>query len=258
MLIFDAKIISNQKIAKNIYLLCLESEEIATNIKPGQFLMLKVSPFMDSILRRPFSICLIEPMNKVFILYKIRGKVTKLMSVMKEGEYISVIGPLGKSFNIPKNRSHIVLLAGGIGIAPLIFLGHQFKEKKITFIAGYNTVDEIIDLKKLLIYEYSYFIATEDGSLGFHGTAVELFQHYIKDKDFSNLIVVSCGPIAMLKKVVDITKKIKIPCYVFLETRMACGIGLCQGCVIEGKQRYLRVCKEGPVFCAEEICWEKM
>lgn len=258
MLIFDAKIISNKSIAKDIYLLSFKSKEMVSCIKAGQFLMLKMNHFMDPILRRPFSISFIDPdNNRLFILYKIRGKVTKFMSRLKEGDHISIIGPLGNGFDIPENISHLILLGGGIGIAPLISLIQQYK-KKIIFIAGYKSQKEFINIKRLIDGDYPYIVATEDGSLGFMGTVVELFKNFMKDKNYSNPIVISCGPLAMLKEVAQITKEMKIPCYVSLETKMACGMGICQGCVINGRSGYLRVCKEGPVFNAQEICWEEI
>ncbi len=262
MHIIDAKIISNQEVAKHIYLLSIEASDIASTAKPGQFVMLKLNPYLSYILRRPFSICLTNQQGHIYILYKIKGKGTQYISKMRKGDKISVIGPLGNGFPILKNYNQIFLLGGGIGVAPLISLLPYYGNKSI-FIAGYKSKSTYINIAEIFRTKYKYIVATEDGSIGYKGTLVDLFKKYLDEylKNTQNkikTIIVSCGPIYMLKKIYKIAYSIKIPLYVSMETYMACGLGLCQGCVIKGKTGYMRVCKEGPVFKAEYICWKEL
>ncbi len=257
MHILDAKIISNKNIAKDIYLLSCEAEEIASEARPGQFLMLKLNLPLPYILRRPFSICLTNiEKNELFILYKIRGKITGHMSRLKEGERISVMGPLGNGFDIPSNTSQIILLGGGIGVAPLISLLPIYN-KGITFIAGYSSAKEYVDIKRIVKGDYTYIVCTEDGSIGHRGTCIDAFRDYMERPLSDNTVVLSCGPMPMLRKISEISKRLNIACYVSLETYMGCGMGLCQGCVIRTQHGYIRICKEGPVFKSEDICWNQ-
>lgn len=258
MHILDAKIICNKKIAKDSCLLVLESEEISKSSRPGQFLMLGVCAPMANILKRPFSICLSYPeKSQISILYAIRGSVTSYISLLKPADKLSIIGPLGNGFDIPTDTSRLILLGGGIGIAPLISLLPYYGSRSV-FIAGFKSKEKLIDPKDIFPEDYDCLLATEDGSFGYKGTAVDIFKQYIKDKTLSHSIVISCGPISMLKQVAEICIKRRLDCYVSLETYMACGTGLCQGCVVKTKTGYKRVCKEGPVFKAEELCWNKL
>lgn len=258
MHILDAKIISNKKIAKNTYLLSFKAESIVAEARPGQFLMLRLKLPTTSILRRPFSICFTNnDKGEAFILYRIRGKITGYMSKLKNGESISVMGPLGKGFDIPDDTSQLVLIGGGIGIAPLISVLPLYKGR-ITLIAGYGSVSDYINIKELIKTECSYIVCTEDGSLGHRGTCVDVFKDYIRTSISRNLVVLSCGPVPMLKKIAEISDQWSIPSYVSLETYMGCGTGLCQGCVVRTRYGYRRVCKEGPIFRTEDICWNQM
>ncbi len=258
MHILDAKIISNKGVAKGIYLLSFESERIAAEAKPGQFLMLRLNMPLTSILGRPFSICLTQPdKNEVFILYKIRGKITGYMSRMKAGESISIIGPLGNGFKLPDNPSHAILVGGGIGIASLIPLLRIY-DKRAILIAGFGSGEEYVDIKKLIKGDYEYIVCTEDGDVGYKGTCVDVLKIFVKELISTNPVIFCCGPMSMLKKIARVLKNWNIKWYVSLETYMGCGTGLCQGCAIKTSHGYARVCKEGPVFGAEEICWDQM
>ncbi len=259
MYLLDAKVVFNRQVAKKeIFFLLLEAQNISLKAKPGQFVMLKPYPADICLLRRPFSICLSFPEKGLFaILYTIRGKITKYMSSLEKGDTVSVIGPLGKPFKLPEDISDLILLGGGIGIAPLISFLPAYWEKA-HFIAGFRSFQDYVDVKEIFPGEYEYIVATEDGSKGYKGTSLDLFKQYIKKRVFNNAVVISCGPAAMLKKLSKICEQTKLPCYVSVETRMACGIGLCQGCAIETNKGYKRVCKEGPIFKADEICWEKI
>ena len=258
MFLTDAKVVLNKQVAKNTYLLFLDAQKIPSEARPGQFIMLKPYPAEIGFLRRPFSICLSFPEKSIFgVLYIIRGKITQYMSSLEKGARVSVIGPLGNAFKVPEDTLNLILLGGGIGIAPLISFLPVY-EKRVHFIAGFRSSDECVDIRKIFPGTYSYIVATEDGSKGYKGTCIDLFTRYTKDRVLTNTAVISCGPPAMLKALSKICSQIKVPCYVFLETYMACGVGLCQGCSVKTKHGYKRVCKDGPLFKAEEICWEEI
>ncbi len=258
MSVMDAKVVFNKRLAKEIYLLLLKAKEVPLKAKPGQFVMLKPYPNSIAFLRRPFSICLSLPEKGTFaILYTIKGKITQYMSSLNPGATISVVGPLGNPLKLPEDTSDLILLGGGIGIAPLISFLPMYYEKA-HFIAGFRSSEDYIDVKEIFPGTYEYIVATEDGSKGYKGTSLDLFGQYIKNRVFNNAIVISCGPPVMLKKLSKICAQAKLTCHVFLETHMACGMGLCQGCVVKTRQGYKRVCKDGPVFSAEEICWEEI
>jgi dihydroorotate dehydrogenase electron transfer subunit len=189
------------------------------------------------------------------------GKGTYYLSKRKKGEKINCIGPLGKGFHLPKSK--IIIIAGGVGIAPLIYLIEKCKMKnvkcKIIAFLGAKTKDEILCAKKLKNLGAEIHIATEDGSLGYKGLVSTL----LKDKLSSvvcrlSSVVYACGPKGMLKEVALLSEKHQIPCQVSFEQFMGCGIGICNSCVIRTKQGYKRVCKDGPVFWAEKIDWEKI
>ncbi len=232
--------------------MCIKtSREIVESFVPGQFIMLSFG-LLDPLLKRPFSVFLTEKPDRMFILYKIRGKATLLMSKLKEGD-IYLSGPFGKGICIDEDINRVILVGGGVGIAPLFSFLLNLRKKAI-LIAGYRSKDEFINIKEFA-QDCDFLIATEDGSYGFKGKATDLLKSCLKET--SSTIIISCGPEEMLKEVKSIAEKSGIPCYVSLETYMACGMGLCGGCVVKGKKGYIRVCKEGPIFKAEDICWEK-
>ncbi len=256
------KIISNSSVNSDTFLLRLQSPEQAPIAAPGQFLMVRVSDSIDPALRRPFSICGVEDNSIIKMLYKVVGKGTEILSNKKAGEYISILGPLGKGFNIPGQSKKIYYVAGGIGIAPLLFLYQKTESSDITFLTGFRTSKEIID-PALTGNKTDNLIATDDGSMGYNGRVTDLLVKHLEQNGQDGISIYACGPLPMLKAVRDISLKYKISCQVSMETVMACGLGACQGCVVKSdtartNTSYLHVCKEGPVFNINEIDWENI
>ena len=252
------KIISNRKITSDTYLMELESEELAEGSKPGQFLMVKVGNSTDPLLRRPFSICDTDSNGTVRILYRIVGKGTGILSSKKSGEFLSVLGPLGSEFKSPDPGQKAILVAGGIGIAPVFLLSRRLKPGNFDFLTGFKTSEEIIkaeDISGKQNLEVS--IATDDGSSGYSGRVTDLLEEKLEQNQ-KPVIIYACGPLPMLKQTALIAGKNKISCQVSIETFMACGLGVCQGCVVkvnESETDYRRACMEGPVFDADKIEW---
>ncbi len=244
----ELQILENRKIAFNTFSLKIDNPALF-NIQPGQFFMVKINDFNYPLLRRPFSVA---DFNNRFIeiVYKIVGEGTKILSRKKKGEFIDLLGPLGNGFNnIDKNRQ-LFIVGGGIGVAPLMYLSDFLKNVyKINFeqYFGFNTKDEI--------YVNFGNIATIDSSYGYGGNVVDM----VEDKLNRNTLVLACGPTIMLKRLAYICYEKKCEMLVSLESRMACGIGACLGCVIETTDGdFKRVCVEGPVFNYKEIAWQTL
>ncbi len=254
----DAEIVFNKRVAVGAFLMGLRSPEIAAEARPGQFVMIRVGQDMDPLLRRPFSICGVHD-DLVLVLYKVVGRGTRIMSDTGEGELLKVLGPLGKGFVRPSAGQHAILAAGGMGIAPLMFLARSMAPESYTFFAGFGSADQIVRADEPGLSGIKMSIATDDGSAGHHGLVTELLEKGPASLSGDCRMVFSCGPRPMLKAVAAITHERAIPCQVSLEAAMACGLGACQGCAVKaapGQDRaYWHVCQDGPVFDATDLDW---
>jgi dihydroorotate dehydrogenase electron transfer subunit len=251
------------------------SSEITKSAKPGQFVMVKIGEELNPLLRRPFSIHrIVKNKAMVEILYKVVGKGTRILSEAKEGDFLNILGPLGNGFRIASDLNKAIIVAGGMGVAPLYFLAEKISEKKgsdISILIGGKTKDDILVTQRFEKLGGEVRIVTEDGSLGHRGMVSEILKDIsiLATTSFPETHCFTCGPWPMMAKVAKLAKKNKIPCQVSLESRMACGIGACLGCVIETKPWtqesnsnasisqpcYRRVCKDGPVFNSEKVVW---
>jgi len=258
----NLEIVFNEQIADNTYLMGLDASEIVVDARPGQFVMIRVGPAIDPLLRRPFSICGTLPGGVLLILYKVVGRGTALMAEALKGDFMWVLGPLGKGFSEPRPGSIPILAAGGIGIAPLIFLAQALAPNNPIFLAGYRCAGEIIPFEKVGLANVPVEIATDDGSAGFHGFVTDLLKVRLASKGESSSQVYTCGPMGMLKTIAALTIAESTPCQVSLEANMACGLGACQGCAVKSsnqdKLTYYLVCREGPIFPARSIDWEAL
>lgn len=246
---------SNQQLAKDIFLAKIHVPRIAQNCSPAQFVNIY---FPDSVklFPRPFSIAGKDQEN-ILLLYKSVGSQTDLMSRWLNGTEIKLLGPLGNTFNVSQRRyTNYILLAGGVGAAPLLFLRDELKAKgtKPYFFMGARTNSELPlhqDEKSHLL------LSTDDGTEGFRGTVTEHFIALLNQFTAPS-IVYACGPDAMLKALKQYNYPEWIDIFVSLEKIMACGLGLCQGCVVKmssfDKERcYSLVCKDGPVFNLKDV-----
>lgn len=240
------------------------SPSIAQEAKPGQFVHIRCGESPFPLLRRPFSIHRVGR-EKVEILYRVVGWGTRLLSEKKEGGKIDVLGPLGRDFFIPEDNSRIILVAGGIGIAPLYFLTRWLRERKkeeveIELFWGGKKKEELFLLDDFERLGVELHLATEDGSLGFRGKISELFWGTFKKfKSLEKTSFYGCGPRGMFKEIASGLEKENIFFQVSLEEWMGCGLGVCRGCVVRVRKNkgkiYQRVCKEGPVFNLKEVIW---
>ena len=231
----------------------------ANNCQPGQFINIKVSDSFSPLLRRPFSIHRAEKEDGWFeILYQIVGKGTKLLTDFKIGDQIDFLGPLGSGFSIPEKIDYAILVAGGVGIAPLLLLSQELWKKNIPSVLFFgNRSKEAFainsDFEKLGAKIHP---ASDDGSFGFKGTVTELFKTKIANYKKNNIQIFACGPNPMLNNLKKIVSQKNISCQMSLETMMGCGFGACMGCNINSTsatEKYKYVCKDGPVFDSGEI-----
>lgn len=236
---------SNIQIAPNIYEMKLATCDPGFGFEgePGQFYMLRGWEGQDPFLARPISISDISDDGIITFLYEVRGRGTQLLSKLKKGEVLELLGPLGTGFNLDIG-GRVALISGGIGIAPLIYLMKRLKND-IDFYCGFRS--EPYYMEQIEGWAEKLYITTEDGSVGQKGFITELFMPEKYDA------VITCGPSPMMKKIVGMCKEKNVSVYISMESRMACGIGTCLGCAIETSSGILRVCREGPVFPGEEV-----
>lgn len=242
------KILKNKNLRENYFYLEFENR-FNQNFKPGNFVHIKIE---NNFLRRPFSV---SDYNKksIGIIYKVVGEGTEKLSKKNKNEYLDVFGPLGNSFPISKNKK-ISIVGGGTGIAPLVFLSKILKKYNNEIYFFYGERNKRLILFEILPFGINYIFSTDDGSFGEKGNIFDVFKKFKNSFD----IIYSAGPEELLRKISVFSEK--IPVYVSVENYMACGMGLCYGCVIKVKNKnnleYKRVCKDGPVFNAKEIIWE--
>lgn len=238
----------------------LEAPELAMAAVPGQFLHVRCSDSLDPLLRRPISVYSADrERGTVYILYRIAGKGTELLSRVRKGELVDVMGPLGSGYTLPKKGEGVAVLGGGVGIAPLCFLLAEIKklygpEKVSVFLGAANytaipAVDQVRDMG------FAVNIATDDGSGGFKGNVVQLADEVLGGSYPER--VYACGPLPMLK---GLARRLgdHPAAEVSMEEHMACGVGACLSCICrlraDGEEpRYAHVCKDGPVFRLKEL-----
>lgn len=248
------RIISNQKICDRFVHLVLDAPSVVASCRPGQFVNVRVTEKLDPVFRRPFGIY--RAQKNLEILYEVVGKGTGILAAKKAGEEIDILGPLGNGFTLPgKEISQVVLVAGGMGIAPLLALADALKGsgKKVTLLYGGRTKEYLFDMKPFEDDGCKIQIATDDGSAGAHGRVSVLFDKISTGK---GTFLYTCGPRPMMKSVQEFARKNAVPGQCSCEEVMACGIGACLGCVIKTTRGYQTVCHDGPVFDLQEVIFE--
>lgn len=246
------KIVSNKKITSRVYRLSLDAKDVIKKVKPGQFIHIRVSEGLKPFFRRPFSIFKAGKYLEIF--YDVVGQGTKILSERKTGEYLDVIGPVGNAFSMPPDDTkHIIMIAGGIGIAPFMILSDKLKQKNydMTLLYGARNKEYLFSLKEFKANGCKTHISTDDGSHGVKGRVSELFSKIISKA--SDTIIYTCGPRPMMLSVQKFAKSKGIRAEASCEEIMACGLGACLGCSIKTKLGYKTVCHDGPVFNLENL-----
>jgi dihydroorotate dehydrogenase electron transfer subunit len=258
-----ATVLRNEMLAGNYGRIGLSCDEHLAHSKPGQFVMLGFPESIDPLLRRPFSIHRLITAGGRFdgieLLYKTVGPATRRMSRLKAGEVVSLIGPLGNAFQVAAGVRRMYLAAGGVGVAPMVFLAEWLHACRPPlpacrlFLGGRSQEDLlcVADFERLGI---PVVLTTDDGSCGDQCLVTHPLEEAIRREPPD--LVLACGPEAMLACVLGIVGARGIACQVSIETMMACGMGACLGCAVRARQdgsRYLHACLDGPVFDAEDI-----
>lgn len=238
----DSEVISNREIASGIYKMEVRGNFLGD---PGQFYMLRAWRGLEPLLARPISISNLEK-GKITFLYQEVGRGTSLMADLKKGEYISLLGPLGNGFQLNNIEGKTAIVSGGIGIAPLLYLGKELEKLKIETDIYSGFKDEYYYLDEFKPYVKDIKVATETGRAGHNGIITEV----LDTKNYENIII--CGPIPMINQILEKSSN-KSKIMVSMESRMACGIGACLGCTIDTTKGKKRVCADGPVFNGEEL-----
>ncbi|MCK5268355.1 MAG: dihydroorotate dehydrogenase electron transfer subunit [Spirochaetes bacterium] len=242
------EIIKNKNIKNDFYKIVFKTEDFE-NCTPGQFINILISEKQTPFLRRPFSIYESGD-NKLSVIYRKVGPGTELLSKKKEGEKLNILGPLGRPF--PDKSGDTILIAGGVGIPPIAYLGRELKKsgKKIISCIGFKNKDLILLEETFNLFSDQLIIATDDGSYGIKGTVINALN---KLKEIPQTAY-ACGPTPMLRAVKEWAKKKNVAAYLSLEEYMGCGYGICLSCVVKHKNgKYVCTCKEGPVFEAQDV-----
>ena len=249
----DFIIKENRKLNSDFFVLELNSNNSLSGIRPGQFVQVKVEGSPETFLRRPISIHDIDyERNILKLLIQIAGKGTETLSKLQAGESINIIYPLGNSFTLPTRGAKVLLIGGGCGIAPLLFLGRYLgmAGTKPEILLGFRNSNRIIEYEAYQEIGPVY-LTTEDGSMGVKGMVTD--HSVMKDKEFD--LIYCCGPESMMKAVAGFCHKENIYCEVSLENLMACGIGACLCCVVDTVKGNLCTCIDGPVFNTKQLKW---
>ena len=251
-------VLGQREVAAGIFLLDLESSELAERSHPGQFVHLKTAGGWDPLWRRPFSIHRVSgDGRRIRILYRRVGKGTSRMREFQSGDVVNLLGPLGKPFDLAGDFRTAVIVAGGLGIAPVFFLADRLAAagKKTVLIWGVRHSGELVGLDELKKCGIDVRTATEDGSAGFRGRVTDLLAASLGDlRPLSALSGFACGPTPMLIAVQEAVQGTGFRWQASLEDRMACGVGVCQGCAVRIRNRgFQMVCSDGPVFDLGEI-----
>ena len=252
-----AVVISQEKIAEDIYSMWLKAEPVAAEAVPGQFISMYTNDGAK-LLPRPISLCEIDKEKGALrVVYRVTGEKTgtKQFSELKAGDFVPVIGPLGNGFPYEKAEGKkVFLMGGGIGVPPILELAKQMQCEEKQIVVGYR--DAHTFLKEEFEQNGTLYISTEDGSVGTKGNVMDAIREQSLDAD----IIFACGPTPMLRAIKAYAEEKKIECYISLEERMACGIGACLACVCKTKEKDAhsnvnnkRICKDGPVFLSTEV-----
>lgn len=245
------ELVKKQRLSETIYDFTVRCPEMAAKVKPGQFLHILCGG--DAYLRRPISICDVIEKKDIRFIFETRGKGTEALSKHRVGDKLDILGPLGNGFKIHnEDEDAILLIGGGIGIFPLLNLAKQLNGKA-TVLLGFRNKDAVLMAEEFRGVSKNVFIATDDGSCGYHGFVTDVMQNILASNKVSR--VYTCGPTPMMKKIAEMAAAKDIPCQVSLEERMGCGVGACVTCTCKVNGANKRVCKDGPVFDAKEVEW---
>ncbi len=255
-----AEVLLHRRAGGEYFRLVLRAPALAAGAVPGQFVMLRVSENRDPLLARPFGIASVVSRKDIVLYYRVAGRGTTLLTTVRPGQRLDLLGPLGKGFPVPEQGATPLLIAGGSGFPPLLFFTARYGRRARLFVGSRDKqcLPPSGAMKDFRSHVQSIHYATEDGSRGTCGFVTDTLAAFLEGAAGSEQpVIYACGPHPMLAAVSRLAANYEIPCYVSMEERMACGLGVCMGCSVPAKDGgYKRVCKEGPVFNSSEINWK--
>jgi dihydroorotate dehydrogenase electron transfer subunit len=282
MRLLDAELVETRQILPRQWLQRYRAPWLASGARAGQFVHVRTPDYSGTILRRPFSLNTVDrTAGEITVHFRAAGKGTEAIARTRPGETLAMLGPLGRPFEVDQRSHHLLLIAGGLGIASVRSLADEALEagRQVTLLFGAATAGEVYP-SSLLPDEVEYVVATEDGSLGRPGLVTDLVPEYEAWADQA----FACGPLAMLTALASLVRgrdarlgvarlgrrrggrpaplgsaqaRRRSWLQVAMEQHMGCAGGACLGCVVMGVEGPLRVCREGPVFAVDEIAWEE-
>ena len=281
MRLVAAELVESRQILPGQWLQSFHAPELATGARAGQFVHVRTGDYSGLVLRRPFSINTADPATGIITLhFRTVGRGTEWMTRVRENERLDMLGPLGRPFEVDPRSRHLLLVAGGLGMAGVRMLADEAIRdgRRVTILFGALSASHVYP-SSLLPDEVEYIVATDDGSLGHHGFVTALVQDYEAWADQA----FACGPHPMLARLAQLAAgrrerlgvaklgrkrgagkadplgsaaaRRKSFLQVSMEQTMGCAVGACLGCIVLGVEGPLRVCREGPVFAAQEIAW---
>ncbi|MBI3314902.1 MAG: dihydroorotate dehydrogenase electron transfer subunit [Candidatus Omnitrophica bacterium] len=246
------KVVGNEKLCPQFWRLTFDAPQMVRSVKPGQFVHIRTGGGLEPFFRRPFSVY--RAQKHVEIFYEAVGPGTQLLSQKKKGDTVDVLGPVGTPFALPpEGTKQVVMIAGGIGIAPMLILSDVLKKKKceLVLLYGGRTRGHVYPMQEFKDGGVKVFVATDDGSVGVKGRVSKLFDKIKKDPQTTCLY--TCGPNAMMAAVQEFAARCGLAGQAACEETMACGLGACLGCSIRTKHGYRTVCYDGPAFDIHEV-----
>lgn len=290
MIEVKSSIVSNIRLTEDCGLITLEAPQIASETKPGQFINVRIREGDDPLLRRPFSVFRCVTLDSgalgVEIVYKVIGRGTQLMTGLRRGDELDLIGPLGRGFKWSRDKKVHILLAGGMGCANLFMLGEEISKGvseyglKLHVLLSAETKKKLILKNEFKTFDGEVLVSTDDGTCGYHGFVTEMLRDSIdKGRIPPDCAIYACGPEPMYKALAAICQQYKIPAQISIERHMICGFGACLNCVCKVDKKsvskyrdvksshiqfvpqeefgYALVCKDGPVFRIDEVIFDE-
>lgn len=263
-----ASVIANQEVARDVRVLRLEEDDQARDVRAGQFVHIRPAPVpvrsTDPLLRRPLSVLRTGasalndlPSGQYEVLYDVVGRGTDLLTHLRPGDLVDVLGPLGHPFTIDRATRNLLLVGGGVGIVPLVALAEEGLRQglAVTLLAGFRTADKVFPAG-LVPEDVEYVVGTNDGSFGHAGLVTDLVPDYLTWADQ----ICACGPVPMLRALASLDGVQSRgnrgrPTQIAMEEHMGCAMGVCLGCVVPTRHGLQRVCRDGPVFDLKEMGW---
>ncbi|MCR4440141.1 MAG: dihydroorotate dehydrogenase electron transfer subunit [bacterium] len=255
----------NEQVSQTVFRLTLHAPDLALAAAPGQFVNIRIQEAPVPLWRRPLSVYSVDrDAGSIRLLFEVRGLGTRILAASRPGTTVDALGPLGSTFSAPPPETLPILVAGGLGIAPLHFWAEELVRagRRPLLLFGARTAEALCPLDDLRRLAWDLRLATEDGTEGVHGMVTELLATALAERAPQQTMVYACGPVPMLREVVRICAAHGVDGQICLETLMACGFGACMGCAVPARgcspqPSYKLVCKEGPVFTFAEVDLER-